>query len=239
MAVPARRFVPRVSLLTALLGTTIAALAVALWQINREVAPLRAEVRQLRQELGHLSIDDPAKIYAIQVDSPDGALGRFRVHLPENRAFQIHLGLHEVAGRKPGQTRQQWLDDVGLKSSGSTGSVRSGEFTIDVEVRPDAGAAKDDQWVLSYNINNAGGGSVGTAIPWLEDRRAWSISGEAPRGRQVELPAEDGVVLFELRQAKVTERDGGYSTTSPDAAADAPGLIVYITPEPAAAVPSR
>lgn len=223
---------PRISILTALLVTTIAALSVAMWQVNQEVAPLRAEVRRLRQELGHLTIDDPGKIYAIGVHSPQRDVHRFRVYLPENRKFQIHLGLHEVAGRKAGQSRREWFKDVLDKRSGSDGDIRSGEFTIDVEVRQESQASQEGQWDLVYRINNAGGGRVGSTIPWLEDQRRWSISSEPPLGRQIEHAAEEGLVLFALRQATLNGFDSGYSTSPPDDARDAPGLIVWITAEP-------
>jgi hypothetical protein len=155
--------------------------------------------------------------------------------LPQNRKFQIHLGLHSVAGRKPGQSRHEWFKDVLDKRSGSSGSIQSGEFTIDIEVRRDSMAPSGDQWDLAYRINNASSGLVGSTIPWLKDRRAWSISSEAPLGEQAELAAEEGIVLFALRQAKLKELDGGYSSSPPDETSDVPGMIVFITPESTAA----
>lgn len=152
--------------------------------------------------------------------------------MPKNRKFQIHLGLHEVAGRKSGQSRNEWFKDLADKSSGSVGEIKTGEFTIDVEVRRDLQSPQESQWELSYRINNAGGGRVGTKIPWLDDRRSWSVSSEPPLGTQIQLPAEDGIVLFALRKAEVKESNGGYSTYPPDDSRDAPGMIVWITPEP-------
>ena len=47
----------RISLLTALLLITIAGMAIVIVQLWRKVEPLQAEVRNLRRELGYLSIN--------------------------------------------------------------------------------------------------------------------------------------------------------------------------------------
>jgi len=48
--VPARRF--RISILTALLLTTILGMSIVIAVLWREVAPLRAQVQELREETG-------------------------------------------------------------------------------------------------------------------------------------------------------------------------------------------
>ncbi|MCI0492400.1 MAG: hypothetical protein L0Z07_05650, partial [Planctomycetes bacterium] len=55
------RFRPRFTLLTLLLLMTIVAMAIAMIQLWREVGPLRADNRRLRQEFGYLSIRDENK----------------------------------------------------------------------------------------------------------------------------------------------------------------------------------
>src|SRR5690606_31982136 len=97
---------------------TIAALAVTVWRQSFEAEPLRQEVRRLRQELGHLTIDDENKIYAIQVPSADLNTKRFRVYLPKNRKFLLCSRIHTIPGRKLGQSRKEWFADK--KGSGGT-----------------------------------------------------------------------------------------------------------------------
>ena len=65
------RFRPRISILNALLLTTIVAMAIVIVQLWREVGPLRTEVRQLRNQTGKLSILDPTKTHAIEVATLD------------------------------------------------------------------------------------------------------------------------------------------------------------------------
>src|SRR5687767_8697943 len=82
-------FRPRISLLTALLFITIAGMAIVIVQLWREVGPLRVEVRRLRDETGVLSVDDPTKIHAIQVQTENDLTWKWRVWIPENRIYVL------------------------------------------------------------------------------------------------------------------------------------------------------
>jgi hypothetical protein len=77
---------PRFSLLTALLVTTIVALAALVVSQWRAVGPLRAEVRLMRDEVGELSIEDPTKIHAIEMATDDRQVWRWWVWVPEGEA---------------------------------------------------------------------------------------------------------------------------------------------------------
>lgn len=218
----------RFSLLTLLLLLTIAALAVTVWRQSFEIEPLRQEVRRLRQEVGQLTIDDESKIYAIRVITADLDVHRFRVYLPKNRRFNLNTRNETIPGKLNTQSRQEWF--ASLPGSGSSGNIDSGEFTIDVQVRPDP--KKPDHWDFAYSINGRGGGTTGAVVPWLADRRVWTISDEVHRGKQIELDANDGLVLFALRKGDLKEFPGGYSTTGPDESKEHPGLMLWIEPVP-------
>lgn len=219
---------PRFSILTALLVLTIVALSVTVWRQNSEVSPLRQEVRRLRQELGHLTIDDESKIYAIRVAAADLDTHRFRVYLPKNRKFVLCERIQTIPGRSPSQSQTEWFASLG--GSGSSSTIDSGEFTIDVHVeRPDA---KSDQWNLRHNINGRGGGVCGTVMPWLNDRRVWTTSADVGFDKQIERDADEGLVLFELRQGDLKKFPGGYSVTSPDKTKEQPGVMMWIEPAP-------
>lgn len=219
---------PRFSILTALLVLTIVALAVTVWRQNSEVSPLRQEVRRLRQELGHLTIDDENKIYAIQVPSADSDTKRFRVYLPKNRKFVLCSRIHTIPGKKLGHSRQEWFATLG--GSGSTATIDSGEFTIDVYVK--RSDEKPDHWNLHHNINGHGGGLVGSKMPWLNDRRAWTTSADVGLDKQIERDADEGLVLFELRQGNLKEFPGGHSVAQADESKEQPGVMMWIEPAP-------
>jgi hypothetical protein len=155
-------------------------------------------------------------------------VNRYRVYLPKNRKFVLCSRIHTIPGRKPGQSRKDWL--ASLHGSGGTTTIDSGEFTIDVfVVRHDV---KSDHWNLRYNINGQGGGTYGSEMPWLNDRRRWTSEAEAGFDEQSERDADDGIVLFELRQGDLKEFAGGYSVTSSDKTKEQPGVMLWIEPAP-------
>ncbi len=219
---------PRYSLLTLLLLTAIAALAVSVWRQSFEIEPLRQEVRRLRQEVGQLTIDDENKIYAIRVATADLDVHRYRVYLPKNRRFSLNSRIVTIPGKLNSQSRQEWF--ASLRGSGGSSSIESGEFTIDSQVRP--GDETPDQWDLIHSINGRGGGANGAVMPWLNDRRVWTTAEEAQLGKQIELDANDGLVLFALRKGKMQETHGGYSNKWPDETKEHPGVMLWIEPVP-------
>ena len=80
------RFRPRFSILTALLLMTIVGMVFAVVHVRNRAASLELELRtlayenrQLRDEVGALSIDDPSKIYAIRVRTDDDRTWKWRV----------------------------------------------------------------------------------------------------------------------------------------------------------------
>jgi hypothetical protein len=219
---------PRISILTALLLLTIAGLTVTVWRQSFEAEPLRREVRRLRQELGHLTIDDESKIYAIQVPSANLDTKRFRVYLPKNRKFVLCSRIHTIPGKKAGQSRKEWFATLG--GSGSASTIDSGEFTIDVFVK--RSDEDPDHWNLHNSINGRGGGTVGSKMPWLNDRRAWTTGADVGLDKQTERDADEGLVLFELRQGTVKEFPGGYSVTPADETKDQPGVMMWIEAAP-------
>jgi hypothetical protein len=114
---PIDRWWPRFSLLTSFLLLTIAGMAIVVVRLWREVSPLRAEVWQLRDETGRLSIDDPTRIHAIEVRTSEPLLWKFRVWVPEGEKAivrsrwggvprvgvpEAQAGLHLVPG-------EQWI----------------------------------------------------------------------------------------------------------------------------------
>ncbi len=91
-----RRRRPRVSLLSLLLLTTTAALAVGLYQarvnntrILARFGPLEAENKRLRAEQGALTVEDPKKVYAIRMPEIMEDVWRYRVYLPPGRDYYV------------------------------------------------------------------------------------------------------------------------------------------------------
>ena len=222
-------FRPRISLLAALLLMTIAGMAIVIVQLWREVGPLRQEVGRLRQELGYLSIHDETKLYVIEVPVSDPDSRRFRVFLPKNETFTMYTRYPTIPGRTPQMTRQGWLASLLERRSGSSATIAGGEHTIDIQLRRNP--EKEDPWDFTFDVLRTLRGTAGSTMPWLNDRRAWSISSEARIGGQRELEPTDGIVLFALRQAIIKKgRQSSYSKYRPDESAENPGIMLWIAP---------
>ena len=77
------------SLLTLLMVLTITALAIAVWQANWELIPLRKEVAKLRDGMGILTIADKNLLHAISIDADDNRTLKWNVHVPRGSILRL------------------------------------------------------------------------------------------------------------------------------------------------------
>jgi hypothetical protein len=199
---------PRLSLLTALLLMTIIGLAIGLIQLWREVGPLRAEVRQLRDEVGRLSIDDPTKLHAIEVRSVDDHTWKWRVWVPEGKTVQVH---------------SQWgnVPRNGVPPSHNSVAINSGEYWITLSARHNK---ESGQWEETLATQ---GGSVGGIIQpnehWF-DWKSTASTGEGVSHTTYVAPDKDAtVVLKRFRAGQVNSSALLNKSNQPT-----PGFIVWI-----------
>ena len=121
----------RFSMLNLLLLCTIVALGVTLWNNSKLIMPLRAELRDLRKELGYFRVDEPGKINALEADVVTGKAWRWRLHLPPggDYSLQFKTGTWEDVDL---QNKASWLKSQMGKGSGC--SLPSGQFTLNVSL---------------------------------------------------------------------------------------------------------
>jgi hypothetical protein len=102
---------------------TIVGMAIVIAQLWREVGPLRAEVRHLRDEVGKLSIDDESKIHAIEVRSSEPLLWKWRVWVPQGQSVLV---------------RSQWgnIPSSGVPPAGGSLHLKPGENWITLRAHP-------------------------------------------------------------------------------------------------------
>jgi hypothetical protein len=147
------RFRPRISLLTALLLMTILGMAIVIVQLWREVGPIRAKVRQLREETGQLSIEDVTKFHAIEVMTGNELNWKWRVWVPQGETAILHFQLSNVPRigvpvprdsqtLQPGEhwitlsltresERKQWISNFATKDTIETQFLRPDEYWFD------------------------------------------------------------------------------------------------------------
>jgi hypothetical protein len=193
--------------------TAVAALVVLLVISGFEAVALRRELAQLRLRAGHLDVKDPTKIYAVRVATNDPYKWAWRIYLPENHAYR----LQEYTGRMPAETRlherpwqpsqlqdAQWRNSHGIGFGGASGGVGAGEILIRVALLKE----DDGKWRLTTRSLAAGSsGNFRYRSDWI-DERAWSEATDVPMGEQLELPAQNGILLLRLRnEAGVSDGD--------------------------------
>lgn len=87
---------PRFSLLTLVLVTTIVGLSITVVLLYRELAPLRTEVRTLREETGQLLVDDPTKLQAIEIETYNDWAWKWRVWVPPETGWIVGTKVKEI-----------------------------------------------------------------------------------------------------------------------------------------------
>jgi hypothetical protein len=183
----------------------LVACGITIWQLWREVGPLRAEVRRLRDEVGELAVDDPAKIHAIQVRQPDSLTWRWRLWIPEGRTY----ALRSVGGKIPAK---------GYPELGGTLFVRDpGEMSVEYRITKDP---RSDTWRGAMSVK---GGSIGS------DEHAWvTWSNRTGTGVGVGTSTrsfEPGATVVLTRQRF------GQGDSSDDIPDRAPGFMIWLEPQ--------
>ncbi len=218
-----RRFLPRFSLLTLLLLTTIIALSLALWQVGSEVVPLREEVHQLREETGRLVVDPEFKdrIQAIGVPNFTAMTWKWKVYLPPNQKYVLKIKWNDISSEGLPQSQSS------VRAIGGRGV--DGEWTITCAIRRNP---KNTRWdiVTEYDVAAIASYSTRRSIPqdaeqWIDSPEVGSSTSGVAR-QQVVVANSDSLVLLRWRlMEKVSP------TTSKTPKGPARGLMIWIEPK--------
>jgi hypothetical protein len=217
-----------------LLVTAIVALVIVVWQLWQEVAPLRTEVRRLRNEVGELMIADDTKIYALNVRTNDDLTWKWRVYLPKNRRYRLNLVSNPVP--ESGYPAAN-------SYSGSSSSVEAGEYVVEIAIRKDANGT----WIARHSMHGVGesggkghsGGATSLDAPseWLDGGRRYTSSGVL-KAEQILASPDERLLLVRLRPSVFTPKDPDSNDplkanvgTSRPATGPVDGLLIWIDDE--------
>lgn len=199
---------PRFSLLTVFLLTTIVAMAITIALLWRDVRPLRADNRRLRDEVGELAIDDPMKIHAIQVRTKEDLVWKWRVWVPEGVSVNAHC---------------QWgkVPRVGLPPSNNSLLITSGEHWIELSARKDR---DNKNWEGSLATDGA---SIGTIIQpdehWFDWHGSTSVSGGVNFSTVAEKDSRESFILQRYRTSQAPNSAAVQKSDEP-----AVGFIIWV-----------
>ncbi len=198
-----RKWRPRLSLLSALLLMTILGMGCVIVLQWREVGPLRAELRKLRNEIGVLTIDDPLKLHAIQLrTTEDDNVWKWRVWIPEGKEYQLNLANSSISAKGFPNTNGMIVLD------------QQGETWIEYRMKRNA----DGHWSSTLSTPE---GSIGSSQTWVTGGRRSSTS-EGVGHETISVPASDKPVVLIRYRISDTGAIG-------DPAA---GFMIWLEPQP-------
>ena len=209
------RFRPRLSLLTALLLTTIVGLAIVVAQLWREVEPLRVQVHSMRTELGMLNIDEPSVAQAIRVGTTEGDHWRWRIYLPPGGKYELFTYFGTIPPTN--SPDQAWFKSVKKSGRGMYGACRDGEFLFDVRL-----VKEDGRWSLvTSNGNGQSTNKISPIGDWLSERYR-SINSAVGLEKASAFPNGQPMLLMKMLAPVVTPT-GWEEPKGP-----ASGIVVWI-----------
>jgi hypothetical protein len=218
----------RFSSLTAFALMTIVGLTIVVALQWREIGPLRAEVMQMRRELGRLTIDDPGRAQAIAVHQPDVNRWRWRIYLPPGGQYRFH----EFGGMLPPRGKldnRQWFDAMqqaqyGISSGAFSSDALQGEFTLDASL-----TLVGDRW--RWKTHPGGGESRYTFTDnWPGDVGRIETSDVWENVQRVYDSGEPILLLYLSQSDKTTNASGATSHSPPKGAAEGIALWLEQTP---------
>jgi hypothetical protein len=213
------RLLPRISLATAFLLTTIVGLLIVTFQLWREVAPLREQVRNMRTELGLLNIEDPTVAQAIQLGTRETDHWKWRIYLPPGAEYELFV----YSGKTiPPRRGLNWFAAVKKDGSGISTTMDGGEFVFEVRL-----VKKGTQWMVSTSRGLGGDdGEMSIDGDWLSQKIGRGVSSSAGFDKAATFRPGEAIHLMSMFEPVVTKNGTSTSWTSPTGPAN--GIVIWI-----------
>lgn len=115
---------------------------------------LEIENKQLRQEVGALTITEPKKIHAIRLKSIQPRTWSYRVHLPKGRQYYFACQINSLplTSVPPSVENPPGPSTIGSITENSTGIGRpAGEYIVTLSVN-----VADGKWKYRLDVRKAG-----------------------------------------------------------------------------------
>jgi hypothetical protein len=198
------------SLRTLLLIVCIVCLAIPLVLQSLKLSRAETELRQLRDQLGYLSVDDHSKVHVIAVDMNEPDTWRWRMFLPQGARYTWCLGYADIPAK-----------GVPKPKISSTSAEPYSETEAEVVVTAMLRQLDDGNWSLSVSSSIGGQrdqmGGARVTIPAEEMRRFREVSsyeGLTRGNRGTELLDPKGPIV--LLKWRTTERqpDGSHQPSA-------------------------
>lgn len=189
--------------------------------LHQENAQVRDQNRQLRMRYGEFNVEDPTKVYAVELRDRYPVAGnpwwwRWRVFLPEGKTHQLLLyngvipetGTPRPAGQQPARALP----------------MRSGENYVSYAVYHDGA-----NWREALAVNGSGHDGPFRNQPWMTWHDGRASPGRTLSWRHSQLTQHDaGYELYRFRAYQIDEPPAGTSTLPKPPNTAAPGFLLWI-----------
>lgn len=211
------------SLLGFLVGVLVISLAISHWNTSRRLQETELKLRELRDQLAHLSIDDPIKFHAISVETDDEHTWKWLLFIPKGARYQWNLACENIPQNAP------------PAKAGVIGISNEPYWEQDNEVLVTARLqrADDGNWTLSVTskIGNSRNQMSGAALQIPAEKLEWMTSVPATDGRVIGskgtevLESGQPIILLQKRACEI-QPSGDYLPS----AGPMPGFMIWLSP---------
>ena len=219
---PPLKFRPRFSLLAFLLAAAAICLAVSHRHTSRQLATAQLEVRQLRDELGYLSIDDRAKFHAVALDSGEPNTWQWRLFIPKGARYKWNIACHDIPKNSP--PSRAGITAVSNEPYWDT----ENEVLVTARLRE----ADEENWTLSVTskIGDSKHQMSGATIKIPRDKIEWMSAVSVTDGRVIgshgtDVRDADGPIILLQRRACEKQPNGSYRPSD----GFMPGFMVWLS----------
>jgi hypothetical protein len=213
---------PRFSLLAFLLGTAAICLAVSHWHTSRQLATAQMKLRQLRDEMGYLTVDDRSKVHAVALDSGAPDTWQWRIFLPKGARYKWNIACGDIPRDSP------------PAQAGVTSVSNEPYWTTENEALVTARLlqADEENWTLSVTSKIGGSRNQmsGATLKIPRDKIEWmstvsSTDGQVIGSHGAAIRDPDGPIILLQRRACKRQPDGSYQPSD----GPMPGFIIWLS----------
>jgi hypothetical protein len=204
---------------------TCLGLAFTIWQMGREVVPLRTRIRDLRQELGQFDVPDTDfdQIHAQRAKTITASAWKWRVYLPPGKEYSLCVTECEMPDMSP-QELAKWLTQHGDDRS-QVGSLEWGQFTLEMAVE-----RYGNRWWMSHVTRNKFHNIVQLKCEndWYAELQGEDAYSNAPYERAGKFLNDEPLVLFHARRGEKIRVDDTW--IKEPLSGDTQSLVIWIWP---------
>lgn len=216
---PVRRW--HFSLKTLLAAVVVVCATIGFIVLGRDLYQTRQELRKLRAETGHLSIDDRSQFHAIALEVAEPNTWRWRLFIPKGHRYSWNIAGEEIPKNEPpsgpsitGMSNERYWE-------------RDNEVLVTAKLRP----INNDEWLLAVEsrIGESKAQMYGASLKVSADKLRWmteipGVDGRVIGSRGTEVHDPHGPIILLQQRPCERQPDGSYRPSDHPM----PGFMIWL-----------